>query len=206
VLSRAMDPFFTTKETGKGTGLGLSMVYSTVKAHYGQIELRSAPGAGTCVRMTFPACPAEGTPVPPSATSAQPDQVGERLALLLVDDDDLITNATRTLIEVLGHEVVTASSGEEALRALQGGYRPDAVILDMNMPGMGGAAVLPLLVQRCPGMPILLATGRADEVALRLVEAHAGVTLMPKPFSLEDLKAHLGLIKGIRTPSTGIST
>jgi len=193
VLARAMDPFFTTKATGKGTGLGLSMAYSTVKAHRGTLEIRSAPGQGTCVRLRFPACPG-GAPADLAALPARTGAGRGGLRLLLVDDDELVTKSTQMMIEVLGHSIVTAASAEEALEALQGGLVPDAVILDMNMPGMGGAGLLPALRALCPAAPVLLATGRVDETALRLVETHPGMALMAKPFSMGDLQAHLGRI------------
>jgi len=195
VLAKAMDPFFTTKETGKGTGLGLSMVYSTIKAHHGQVLLQSEPGQGTRVRMTFPACQVEGAGTGPVSVVA-PEPSAGGLKLLLVDDDELIRRATKVLIEILGHASVAVTSGEEALLELEGGFAPDVVILDVNMPGLGGAGTLPLLRALRPSVPVLLATGRADETALKLVEAHPHVVLMAKPFSLEDLRAQLDRIGG----------
>ena len=200
VLSRAMDPFFTTKETGKGTGLGLSMAYSTVKAHRGSIAIRSAPGQGTCVRMLFPVCP-DPAPAAQAAVPAPGDAARGGLRLLLVDDDELVTKSTQMMLEVLGHSAVAAASGEEALEALQGGFVPDAVILDMNMPGMGGAGLLPALRALCPAVPVLLATGRVDETAMHLVEAHPDVALMAKPFSMGDLQTQLGRISGRPGPA-----
>ena len=153
VLAKAMDPFFTTKETGKGTGLGLAMVYSTVKAHHGQLELHSAVGQGTRARMIFPACQGQAQDPPPAAEDRPARQ--RTLRLLLVDDDELIRKSTTMLIEILGHSVVSVPSGEEALVAIQGGYLPDAVLLDMNMPGLGGAGTLPHLRALCPEVPII---------------------------------------------------
>ena len=189
VLGKAMDPFFTTKEVGKGTGLGLAMAYATVTAHQGRIELQSEPGLGTRVRLYFPAgaAPAPGPGAPDPART----DPGGAIAVLLVDDDELVRNATGVLVEVLGHTLTTATSGEEALAVLARGYRPDLVILDMNMPGLGGKGTLPALRALRPDVPILLATGRADQEAMDLVAAHPGVTLLPKPFSLSDLQRHL---------------
>jgi CheY-like chemotaxis protein len=118
------------------------------------------------------------------------------LRILLVDDDDLIRTSTGVLLEQLGHAPVFASSGEEALAALEGGCALDAVILDMNMPGLGGAATLPRLRALRPGLPVLLATGRADQAALDLVAGFPSVTLMSKPFSLEELQERLLSVSG----------
>jgi len=84
-----------------------------------------------------------------------------------------------------------APSGEEALGLLEAGFAPDLVILDMNMPGLGGAGTLPRLRGLCPEVPVLLSTGRADRAALTLASAHPGVTLMSKPFGLRELQTHL---------------
>ena len=101
----------------------------------------------------------------------------------------------RAILEALGHSVTAAASGEEAL-ARMAGAEPDVVILDLNMPGLGGSGTLPLLRARCPAVPILLATGRTDQTALNLVEAYAHVTLLPKPFGLRELRRQFELIQG----------
>ncbi|MDR3682806.1 MAG: PAS domain S-box protein [Geothrix sp.] len=196
VLEKAVVPFFTTKEPGKGTGLGLSMVYSTVKAHHGQMELESQPGLKTIVRMRFPAF-LPGT----AAVGTGPSGSASRsLCVLLVDDDDLVRTTTETLLEAVGHQVVAARSGEAALAKLASGARPDLVILDLNMPGLGGTGTLPRLRALCPALPVLLATGRADQTALDLVSAYPHVTLLAKPFGLEELKQHIQAISASPSP------
>ena len=191
ILDKAMDPFFTTKGVGKGTGLGLSIVYSTVKAHRGQVELWSEPGQGTRVTLRFPACASASESTLIEATG-NPAAAAEPLSVLVVDDDELIQSSMQSVLEVLGHGSVAASSGEEALLLLEAGLEPDLVILDMNMPGLGGMGTLPLLRALLPTVPVLLATGRADQSAQALVDAHPGVTLVPKPFSLKELQSMLG--------------
>ncbi len=190
VLKRALEPFFTTKATGKGTGLGLSMVYSTVKAHQGQIDIQSELGKGTVVKLRFPACG-------PAAQATKQDQ-GPRsessprmMKVLLVDDDELIQSSMETILQTLGHTVVTESSGEAALASIEAGFEPDVVILDMNMPGLGGSGTLPRLRALRPAVPVLLSTGRTDQTALDLAEAHPHVTLLPKPFSMIELQKRL---------------
>jgi PAS domain S-box-containing protein len=193
VLEKALDPFFTTKEQGKGTGLGLSMVFTTVKAHHGQMEIESEPGQGTRVRIRFPAC----TSVPMETTiESEPrlEPAKGKLCVLLVDDDELIQSSMQAILDVLGHSVVTVCCGEDALTKLEEGMQPDVVILDMNMPGLGGSGTLPRLRVLRPTLPVLLATGRADQSALNLVSAHPRVTLLSKPFSLEELQKHLELL------------
>jgi len=190
VLEKALDPFFTTKEQGKGTGLGLSMVYSAVKAHRGQLEIHSEPGHGTRVRLRFPAC--EALPQAPEPAVEAPSESPLRgRIVLLVDDDELIRGSMQAVLEALGHSATVVASGEEALAKLEVGFQPEVVILDMNMPGLGGSGTLPRLRALRPTLPVLLATGRADQTALDLVEAHPFVTLLSKPFSMKDLQKHL---------------
>jgi len=193
VLEKALDPFFTTKGIGKGTGLGLSMVYSTVRAHGGELFLQSEPGSGTCILIRFPAYEDEELSLAPMESRAA-SASDRSMEVLLVDDDELIQISVETLFEVLGHRVHAALTGEEALAVLGGGFKPDLVILDMNMPGLGGAGTLPLLRELDPNVPILLSTGRADESARSLASAHPGVTLVSKPFGLRELQKHLEVL------------
>jgi PAS domain S-box-containing protein len=198
VLEKALDPFFTTKGIGKGTGLGLALVYSTMKAHGGGIEIRSEPGLGTQVTLTFPraAAPATG---PDPAPAAPAESLRPTLRLLLVDDDELVLKSTQLLLEVMGHSVTAFPCGEDALAFLQHAPAPQAVILDMNMPGLGGQGTLAQLRVRYPELPVLLATGRADQAALDLVQAHPHVTLLSKPYSIEHLS---GLLQALGGPGT----
>jgi len=193
VLEKAMDPFFTTKEVGKGTGLGLSMAYSTVTAHHGQLQIRSEPGQGTCVTLRFPACEPAGSGLEPG----EPEELvppRRALAVLIIDDDELIQRSLQLLLQMLGHTAQVAQSGEEALERLQGGAAPELIILDMNMPGMGGAATLPRVRALLPQVPVMLSTGRTDDAALALAAAWPGVSLLAKPFGLRELRQQIGIM------------
>ena len=189
VLARAMDPFYTTKGMGKGTGLGLSMVYSTVKAHQGQITLQSEPGRGTCIRMRFPST--RSMALPKLLLEPMEPALCGVLSVLVIDDDEFVQAALDSLLEALGHRVQSVSSGEAALGKLEAGLRPDLVIMDMNMPGLGGSGTLPHLRAICPALPVLLATGRADQSALDLVAADPKTILLSKPFSMDELRAKI---------------
>ena len=188
VMAKAMDPFFTTKPQGKGTGLGLSIVYSTVKSHRGRLDLHSTEGVGTRITMQLPAATQEPSQAPvavPPATKAQP------LRVLVVDDDELLQMSLCTLLESLGHAPEVVDSGEAALALLETGTAFDLVILDLNMPGLGGAGTLPLLRQLRPELPVVLATGRATQQVAELAAGTPAVSMLAKPFSLEELKEHL---------------
>ena len=190
VLDKALDPFFTTKPQGKGTGLGLPIVFGTVKAHQGKMEIFSEVGKGTQVRVSFPSCK-PGLEEPKLAAEAPPAPSPTALRILVVDDDELLQHAIRRLLKNLGHLATSVAGGEGALAMIADGFQPDLVILDLNMPGMDGAAALPRIRALCPAVPILLATGRADQAAIHLVETHAHVTLLPKPFDLHNLRQML---------------
>ncbi|HEX9081740.1 MAG TPA: ATP-binding protein, partial [Holophagaceae bacterium] len=187
VLARAMDPFFTTKPVGKGTGLGLSMVFGTMSAHGGTVELRSRIGQGTEAVLTFPAsrveAPAEppGVPAPPSAADRH------ALSILVIDDDELVRESVQIMLEGMGHRPVLASGGQEALDLFGQALSVDLVILDMNMPGMNGAETLVHLQSARPDLPVLIATGYSDENVKALLEGRPKVGSVRKPFSAEEL-------------------
>ena len=191
VLAQALDPYFTTKPEGRGTGLGLPLVYSTVKAHGGQMELQSEVGLGTTIRLRFPASAPRRAPAPDLDPSQAPAAGPVPFRVLLVDDDELMQHSIGMMLETMGHQVTTVGSGEEALHLIEAGLRPRVVVLDLNMPGLGGAGTLPILRRLCPELPVILATGRADQTALDLVTSHAQVTLLPKPFGMKELQAQL---------------
>jgi CheY-like chemotaxis protein len=113
------------------------------------------------------------------------------LSVLVVDDDELIQSSMEAMLNVLGHTSRIAASGEEALAELEAGLVPDVVILDLAMPGLGGERTLPLLRALCPDVPVLVTTGRADPAVWQLVAAHSYLILLPKPFTLEDLRGVL---------------
>ncbi len=194
VMARAMDPFFTTKPQGKGTGLGLSIVYGTVKSHRGHLALHSTEGVGTCITIQLPAAARELDSDP---VAEPPSPKARSLRVLVVDDDDLLQLSLCTLLETLGHAPEAVDSGEAALALLETGAPFDLVILDLNMPGLGGAGTLPLLRQLRAELPVVLATGRATPQAAELVAGTPAASILAKPFSLEELKAHLeGVLRG----------
>jgi signal transduction histidine kinase/CheY-like chemotaxis protein len=159
-LQRAIEPFFSTKEVGKGTGLGLSMIHGLALQLKGALRLSSEPGRGTRAELWLPVAdvPAYVTSVEPAAAPAP----RRRATLLFVDDDPLINLSTVLLLEDLGHTVIKAMSGAEALSVLQQGKSVDLLITDYAMPGMTGLELAAAARRLQPHLPILLATGYAD--------------------------------------------
>ena len=113
------------------------------------------------------------------------------LIALVVEDVEAPLIATAALLRRLGYEVLTASCGEIAIYVIDGGFSPDVVILDLDMPGLNGPQTLSCFRALLPNMPVILTIDWVDEATHALVRAHAHVTLLPKPHGLKALKAHL---------------
>ncbi|HEY3445427.1 MAG TPA: ATP-binding protein [Myxococcales bacterium] len=192
VRAKALDPFFTTKPRGKGTGLGLSIAYGAMKAHGGSLELESEVGTGTCVRLRFPAgrAPAAVPPGPPPPAAVGPTVTEPRaLEILLVDDEEIIRRSTSAMARHLGHAVTTASGASEALAILRSGAGVNLMLLDENMPGLSGSAALGEIRLLRPDLPVLLCSGLVDPAMEDAVGIHPRVHVLPKPFSIGELKA-----------------
>jgi len=159
-LARATEPFFTTKGVGKGTGLGLSMVHGLAEQLGGRLQLESVPGIGTTASLWIPM--AAGADALSHHSEPAPAVEATSLHILAVDDDALILVNTAAMLEDLGHEVVTAYSGREALAALAGMERVDLVVTDQAMPGMTGTELVAAIRRERPDLPVLLATGYAE--------------------------------------------
>jgi len=195
-LVRAVEPFFSTKGIGKGTGLGLSMVHGLANQSGGAFRLESQLGLGTKAELWLPvaSCTAEiFAQSPTRQTAACP------ATILVVDDDTLIAASTAALLEDLGHRVVKAHSGKEALAVLESGLNPDVVITDYAMPGMTGIDLALKLRGRDPKLPILLATGYAE------IQGEAPVELprLAKPFTQEQLSWEIARLFPKTPPISG---
>jgi PAS domain S-box-containing protein len=183
-LSRAMDPFFTTKPVGKGTGLGLAQVYGSAKQAGGTVRIESKVGSGTTVRVFFPITDQHVERARDGLFKNRP-MPNSSAKVLLVDDDNDLRGVLAGALSTLGYQVEEASDGSSALRALDKS-RPDVVVVDFAMPGMNGAEVAKKALERWPGLPIVLASGYADTAA---IERAIGkdVKMLRKPFRIDEL-------------------
>jgi PAS domain S-box-containing protein len=182
-LARARDPFFTTKPVGKGTGLGLSMVHGFAAQSGGALRLRSRPGEGSIAEIWLPALTGPAAmPIPleyDRMFSVEPC----RLRILAVDDDVLVLMNTVAMLQELGHDVLEASSGPQALSILEKQNKVDLVVADQGMPGMTGVQLGERIHSSGSKVPILIVTGYTT-----FPDAESYVRLL-KPFSLSDLRA-----------------
>ena len=202
VASRAVEPFFTTKAQGKGTGLGLSSVFGTVQSHQGTMAIESRPGAGTTIRLRFPA--ADALPEEAGAADPEPTAPPGNLRLLLIDDEELLLESSRLLLEGSGHRVETAGSGMQGLAILAQGPRPDLVMLDQNMPGLTGMETLVRIRLLHPGLPVLMTSGYLLDADLANLARDPRVFVLSKPFSRQELERKLGeVVRASQTPFPG---
>ena len=180
-LARAVEPFFSTKETGRGTGLGLSMVHGLAAQLGGAFALSSAPGKGTRADLYLPLA-GEASAAIAQHTGGRKVRIGKRLHLLLVDDEELVRVGTGEMLRDLGHDVTEAEDGQQALALLRHDENFDAVITDYKMPRMDGAQLAERIREIRPGMPILLITGYTGST-----DEAADLPRLAKPFNQADL-------------------
>lgn len=161
-LTRAQEPFFTTKGVGKGTGLGLSMVHGLAEQSGGRLILNSRVGEGTTACIWLPIAREIAAPEPRIEAPVPLPRASRRLSVLVVDDDLLVLENTAAMLEDLGHSVVEARSGEEALALLRRTRTVDLIVTDYAMPGMTGLQLASTVAAERPGTVILLSTGYAE--------------------------------------------
>jgi len=188
VQKRIFDPYFTTKVKGMGTGLGLAVVQGIVKKHGGMITFSSRPGGGTCFSVYLPMIQRVDLPGMPESPIVEPALPGGDECILLVDDEESITDTGRQMLEHLGYQVVTTSSSLVALSLFRDDpTRYDLVITDMTMPEMTGDELASRLMRIRPDIPVILCTGynsRIDEESAKALGIRAFVF---KPVKLKSL-------------------
>ncbi len=182
-LTKAIEPFFSTKGVGRGTGLGLSMVHGLALQLGGALTLESQPGLGTNIEIWLPTS---------DEAALQPERVDDEMerpvagTALLVDDEELVRASTADMLADLGYNVVEAGSAEEALRLVEGRLAFDVLVTDHLMPGMIGTELAREVRDRRPKARVLVISGYADVKGV----AH-GLPRLVKPFRQADLAAKL---------------
>jgi signal transduction histidine kinase/ActR/RegA family two-component response regulator len=191
VRARCLEPFFTTKGA-RGTGMGLALVYGMTERHGAVLEVDSEPGCGTVVRLVFPAGSANERA---AASVNEPRRSGRALRILVIDDDQLLRQSMRSILEREGHQVAIAAGGGAGIdlftATLQRGERFDAVITDLGMPHVDGRAVASAVKALSPHTPVILLTGWGEH--LRDADGFPADVdqLLSKPANLAQLRAAL---------------
>jgi PAS domain S-box-containing protein len=196
VQARLFEPFFTTKEVGQGTGLGLAVVYGIVRQHGGRIAVRSAPGEGTSVTIYL----AEQSP---STVSSPPDPppaaADSRETVLVIDDELMVRDYVRRLLEESGYRVREATDVHSAMAVLaEPGGEPGIVLSDVGLPGAGGGALADWLRTEHPNVPVVYMSGYSSEEASRRGLLPPGTAVLQKPFSPEAVLESLRVVSARR--------
>jgi PAS domain S-box-containing protein len=187
-LSRIFDPFFSTKFTGRG--LGLAAVQGIVRSCHGFIQVRSSPGAGSTFHVFLPASAERliaGIPAAAQAVAAQPRDRGTA-TVLVVEDEEMVRKMVGTALRSQGYEVLEATNGKDALELLaRTATLPTLILLDLTMPALGGAEVLPILNRDYPGLPVILTSGYPEEDARTVFPPGGIADFLQKPYTLATL-------------------
>ncbi len=180
-VQRVFEPFFTTKEMGRGTGLGLASVYGIVKGHKGLINVYSQMGHGTTFNVYFPASKKE-----PKRMEEIPEElITGTETILLVDDEEMIINVGKEILQTLGYKVITASGGHEAIDVFKTRHREIAlVILDMIMPDLEGGRTFDALKRINPDVRVILSSGYSLNREAEAIMHRGCTAFMQKPFNV----------------------
>ena len=188
VLSKAIDPFFTTKEVGKGTGLGLSMVYGFAKQTGGNLTLYSEVGRGTTAKMYLPrvmSTPEQTTTVAVKKTTKLP-----KIKILIVEDNKDLIKIFSNRLRKLGATVFEALDGQSALEILRHESGFDLLLTDVILPGdLNGKRLATLVVEGFPDIKVIYMSGFTENAIVHHGRLDEGSILLQKPFSVDELIA-----------------
>ncbi len=201
VQAKAFDPFFTTKGSGLGTGLGLSQVYGFVKQSGGHVSIYSEPGQGTTIKIYLPRSLAGAAD---DVRPAEPDELplgNPAVTILVVEDEDGVRHNTVEALQELGYTVLDANGGPAALAMLEKAAPITLLFTDVVMPEMNGRKLADEVLRRWPGTRVLFTTGYTRNAIVHNAVLDAGVHVLPKPFTLEDLARKVAEL--LRAPPRG---
>jgi CheY-like chemotaxis protein len=182
LLTRVLEPFFSTKPAGQGTGLGLSMAKGFAEQSGGGLTIDSTPGRGTTVHLWLPAAIRPDTsPRPVARPAVARDDPGKRI--LLVDDEPMVRETLAAALREAGYVVEVAVDGAAALDLLDEPVPVDVLVTDLSMPGIDGLAVIRRAQRQRPGLPAVLLTGYAGHGAQLAVggSVSGAFSLLRKP-------------------------
>jgi len=181
VVSRAIEPFFTTKEVGKGTGMGLSQVYGFVQQAGGDLVIDSGVGQGTAVSLYLPAVEGEAVAEPGKAEQEKADKA------LVVDDQPEVLEVAVELFRQLGYDVVSASNGKDALDIIRRSPDVDVVFSDIVMPGMTGIELGRQVRSLAPNVKVILASGYTSNMSEIRDPGLSEFAFVAKPYRMAEI-------------------
>lgn len=191
--ARIFDPFFTTKFTGRG--LGMAAVLGIIRGHRGAIHLESAPGRGTTIQVLFP--PSVNAPHTFTKEAPALDSWHGAGTVLVVDDEEMVRQVAKAILESVGFQVKTAENGEEAIDVFrQSTGEIDLVLMDMTMPHMNGEEAFARLREIDPGVRVVMASGYSAHDATTHITSKNLAGFIQKPYRAAELVAKLrGLLE-----------
>ena len=184
--SRVFDPFFTTKEQGKGTGLGLATVHGVVEQSGGRIILDSEPGCGSAFHVILPRV--EGEAAPEEASHRALPAVANAETILLVEDEDVVRELAKEILELSGYEVIAVPDGQEAISVVRTrGDEIKLLLTDVVMPGLSGPELALEMRRERPELKVLFISGYSEEDLWSGELKKEGTAFLSKPFKPTDL-------------------
>lgn len=189
ILSQAFDPFFTTKEVGQGTGLGLPVAFGIINGHQGYLTIASEIGQGTRVSIFLPVLhdPVLAIGIASDGRAILEPEKGPGRDILVIDDEQAVGDVVRRFLEIAGHRVICCVSAADALERMEGGFRPDLIMLDLMIPMEDGPTNYRLLRGRHQDIPVLLCTGLLQPNVAEALGIEDTVDVIRKPFRMNEL-------------------
>ncbi len=203
VKAKIFEPFFTTKEVGKGTGLGLSQVYGFIKQSSGHVKIYSEVGAGTTVKVYLPrrVDPALEEEAAPGGDAALPRGDAQEW-VLVVEDEPAVRQLSVDALGLLGYRVLEADGAAAALKLIDAHPEIALLFTDVVMPDVNGRKLAEEALRRRPQLKVLFTTGYTRNAVVHNGVLDAGVRLIGKPYTLEDLAVRVR--EALDAPHTGL--
>jgi CheY-like chemotaxis protein len=184
---KVFEPFFTTREVNEGSGLGLATVYGSVKDHKGVIRLNSEEGKGTVFYIYLPVVNGNGNDMSVEAQQ-QAWLEKESGCILLVDDEKMVQDTNRIMLEKIGYTVLTADNGQEGVEVYKKNrHKIDLIILDMIMPKMNGLECFTEIKKISPDVKIIMASGFSSDSDVKKLKESGLISYIRKPFRISEL-------------------